>query len=68
MIMSNAAVGTLRIRDAVNTKKYYSVVGVASTVNDTDVAEQQTNKLYDIAGISVVGGSDTTLTIAKKVN
>ena len=66
MLMSNAAAGTLKIRDGADVSKMRTIDGVTSALNDTDVAQLQVNKLFGIAGISVVGDEKTTLTIKRE--
>lgn len=63
----NNLTGRLRIRDA-SAQKFYNIYGVNSTIDSEQTAATQANKIFDIAGLSVVGDSQTTFTIEKVVS
>lgn len=59
--------GTLKIRDGGNTA-YYSVAGVNANLDSEETAEEQLNKIFYIAGLSVIADAHTKLTIEKGVS
>lgn len=65
-MFSNSPVAKLRIRESSSTRMF-NVYGVNSQTEDETTAATQTNKLFAIAGLSVTGDEQTTLTIEKVV-
>lgn len=67
MNFSNSATGTLYIRSGTDTAKHYTIQGVTSQIISTEQAQTQVNKLFAVAGLSVVGDKTTTFTMKKVV-
>lgn len=63
----NSPAAKLRIREADSTR-FFNVYGVDSEVEDESTAALQTNKLFGIVGLIVVGDEYTTLTVERKVD
>lgn len=66
-MFGNAPTAKLRIREA-DSDRMFTVYGVSSGTTSETVAAEQTNKLFYIAGLSVVGDERATLTIEKVVS
>lgn len=65
-MFTNAPVGKLKIRDATSSKMF-TIHGVNAQIDSENTAATQANKIFAIASMSVVGDSQTTLTIEKVV-
>lgn len=62
----NSPTAKLRIRESSSTRMF-TLYGVNANTQDETTAATQTNKLFAIAGLSVIGDEQTTLTIEKVV-